>query len=129
MQRQQTVKRLVGEFSRLQPAKRYGVAESTIEGTSRDVKIHTPPPDTEDPSVSFRTQPYRRHTLASVETLHEGHSGARSSKQQMPRGSEASMTNAKTSQFDISSSHWHHRPCSYDRRFTECSLLSNRLSP
>ncbi|GFX55958.1 hypothetical protein TNCV_2164351 [Trichonephila clavipes] len=33
--------------------------QSTIDGTSRDVKIHTPP-DTEDPSVSFRTQPYRR---------------------------------------------------------------------
>ncbi|GFU43471.1 hypothetical protein TNCV_53681 [Trichonephila clavipes] len=52
------------------------------------------------------------------------------SKQQMPV-SEASVTNAKTSQFDISPLHWHHRQCSYDRfeipmtGFTECSLLSN----
>ncbi|GFS62824.1 hypothetical protein TNCV_3202341 [Trichonephila clavipes] len=36
------------------------------------------------------------------------------SKQQMPV-CEVYMANAKTSQFDISSSQWHHRPCSYDR--------------
>ncbi|GFV67090.1 hypothetical protein TNCV_1078701 [Trichonephila clavipes] len=29
--------------------------------------------------------------------------------------SEASMTNVKTSQFDINPSHSYHRPCSYDR--------------
>ncbi|GFV02321.1 hypothetical protein TNCV_2354971 [Trichonephila clavipes] len=31
-----------------------------LEGISMDVKIHTPP-DTEDPSVSFHKQPYRRN--------------------------------------------------------------------
>ncbi|GFS63590.1 hypothetical protein TNCV_1204531 [Trichonephila clavipes] len=45
--------------------------------------------------------------MNSVETWHEGHSGA-FSKQQMPV-CEASMANAKTSQFDISSSQWHEK--------------------
>ncbi|GFU90535.1 hypothetical protein TNCV_2574681 [Trichonephila clavipes] len=35
--------------------------------------------------------------------------------QQQMLVSEASMANAKTSQFDISPSHLHHRPCSNDR--------------
>ncbi|GFV48671.1 transposon Tf2-6 polyprotein [Trichonephila clavipes] len=49
------------------------------------------------------------------------------SKQQMPV-CEASMANAKTSQFDISSSHWHHRPCSYDR-FHRVQFVIQLLTP
>ncbi|GFV41857.1 hypothetical protein TNCV_2958731 [Trichonephila clavipes] len=41
------------------------------------------------------------------------------SEEQLPQQQmsvcKAGMTNAKASQFDIGPSHWHHRPCSYDR--------------
>ncbi|GFT42968.1 hypothetical protein TNCV_1615351 [Trichonephila clavipes] len=82
----------------------------------------TPPHQSKDPQ-KFKT-PAPSASVPREQSVVSSFQKSAFSKQQMPVCE--GMANAKTSQFDISSSHWHHRP--YDR-FHGVQFVIQLLTP